>query len=218
MIKIETLEIYGFKTALHGMRNPKDSWDRSDTEVDVPGTASGVVIGEKDLDLAMRLAAGGPVHAKYRRMIHVSADITAPLYWWKEADTSRFGVEKNSCSTMHTLHRRDLDLFDFSHEHLTPSSVDHLLVTIQIINSYRRSYVQKVKDGDKTAKWDWWQMIQLLPTSFNQRRTVEFSYEALANICYWRKDHKLDEWREFVAWARRLPYSELFIRKENENG
>lgn len=210
MIEIVTIEVCGFKTALHGMRNPKDSWDRSDTDMDVPGTVSGVTIGEKDMDLAMRLADGGPVHAKYRRQIHVSADITAPLYWWKEADTSRYGVEKNSCSTMHTLHKRDLTIWDFSHEHLTGRSMQNLEGTIVLINEYRREYLEKVKQGDPDAKECWWQMIQLLPSSFNQMRTVQFSYEALANICRWRRDHRLDEWREFVKWAEGLPYSELF--------
>lgn len=216
MIKIETLEVYGFKTALRGMRNPKDSWDRSDT-IEDPDQRAGIIMGEKDEDLALRLASGGPVHAKYRRMIHVSADITAPLYWFKEADTYRFGVEKNSCSTMHTLHKRDLTIWDFSHEHLTERSLKALENTIVVINEYRREYVNKVALGELDAKDCWWQMIQLLPSGFNQKRTVEFSYEALENICKWRRDHKLDEWREFVKWAEGLPYSELFIEKENEN-
>lgn len=217
MIKIETIEVCGFKTALHGMRNPKDSWALSDTEVDVPGTVSGVIIGEKDLDLGLRLAAGGPVHAKYRRQIHVSADITAPLYFFKEMDTYRCGVEKNSCSTMHTLHKRDLTIWDFSHEHLTTQSMQSLTTTIVVINEYRREYVRKVAEGDASAKEDWWQMIQLLPSSFNQKRTMQFSYEALANICRWRRDHKLDEWREFVKWAEGLPYAELFLTTEGRN-
>lgn len=216
MIKIETIEVCGFKTALHGMRNPKDSWDRSDT-ASAPYTEAGVRVGERDMKLALTLAEGGPVHAKYRRQIHVSADITAPLYFFKEMDTYRCGVEKNSCSTMHTLHKRDLTIWDFSHEHLTSLSLLYLKNTIVLINEYRRKYVQKVAEGDASAKEDWWQMIQLLPSSFNQRRTVQFSYEALANICRWRRDHKLDEWREFVKWAEGLPYAELFLTEERRN-
>lgn len=215
MIKIETLDIQGFGPALHGMRNPKDSWERSDTVEDAEMEA-GVVIGAKDMKLALSLAEGGPVHAKYRRMITVWADITAPLYWWKEADTNRFGVEKNSCSTMHTLHKRDLTIWDFSHEHLTSLSLRNLESTIMVINEYRREYVRKVAEGDASAKDDWWQMIQLLPTSYNQKRTVMLNYEVLANICKWRRGHKLDEWRRFIEWAERLPYAELFLARHDK--
>ena len=212
MIKIQVIEIEGFKTALHGMRNPKDSWKYADT-VPAPDREAGVKIGENDWDLALRLSSGGSVHGKFRRMIHVTADITAPLYWWKEFDTYRVGVEKDSCSTMHTLHKRDLTGDDFSYEHLFGTAESALVDTINRINHYRRLYNKAVEDKEPLAKDYWWQMIQLLPSSFNQMRTVEMSYEALFNMWTYRQTHLLDEWRDFCSWVEQLPYSELIIGK-----
>lgn len=213
MIKLENTQVYGWEAAIRGMRNPMDSWAKSDS-VFCEGSA---LIGPNDHDLMMRLAKGGPVHAKYRRMITVTVDITAPLYWWKEADTYRFGREQNSCSTMHRIHAKEFTLDDFSHEHLlndANSSLGALLVTIDALNYNRALYLHSQKQ-DKAL---WWNMIQLLPSSYNQRRTVQFSYEALVNIYRWRKNHKLDEWREFCAWIESLPYSEIITGgAENED-
>ena len=217
MIKIITLKIEGFPEALHGMRNQKDSWEMSDTELNRE-TEAGCWIGEKDWNLALKLAAGGSVHAKYRRMIIVWADIIAPLYWWKEFDTYRVGVEKDSCSTMHTLHKRDLTGADFSHEHLMGTAQNVLVDTMNLINVYRRLFVKAVEDKDPAAKDYWWQMIQLLPSSFNQKRTVMMSFEALSNMWQWRNHHKLDEWRDFCRWIEKLPYSELMIGTVGDSG
>lgn len=212
MIEIHTIEIEGFQTALHGMRNPKNSWERADTIID-HSVIAGVIIGEKDYDLALRLSSGGSVHGKYRRMIHATADITAPLYWWKEFETYRIGVEKDSCSTMHTIHTRDLTGNDFSYEHLFGTAQNNLVDTINLINHYRRLYVKALEDREPLAKDYWWQMIQLLPSSYNQMRTVEMSYEALHGMWEYRQDHKLDEWRDFCHWVEGLPYAELIIGK-----
>lgn len=307
MIKIENVEIQGFEPAIRGMRNPKNSWDRSDSgychvlaytepseercmgcpmwtgKDDTPientlsddiGVSScgmmnneawksyttGFVIGPNDHELAMRLSSGGPVHAKYRRMIIVWADITAPLYWWKEFDTYKVGTIANSCSTMHKIHAKEFVREDFSREHLIDNWVDEnvevcteltnphinqfdlsvssflvspmdvLDITIKALNASRDAYL-KICEMIKNRVWVtdknwpraklfmlrkkyWWQMIQLLPSSYNQRRTVMFSYEMLANTDIWRSDHKQDEWREFCKWARTLPYSELFTKQK----
>ena len=222
MIQIDTLEIAGFAPALHGMRNPKNSWSRSDTALDAEN-ASGVLIGENDMDLAMRLAKAGPVHGKYRRMLIVYADIIAPLYWWKEFDTYKVGTVANSCSTMHKIHDKEFTLDDFSKEHFigpawsesdnypggTP--LETLSETIRVLNRSRLNYLYCKETGDTARmKMFWWQMIQLLPTSYNQRRTVMLNYEVLANIYKTRRGHKLDEWHFFIEWALSLPYTELF--------
>ena len=212
MIDIHTLKVEGIPEALHGMRNPKDSWNLSDTELNRE-TEAGCWIGENDWKLALQLTSGGSVHAKYRRMIFVWADITAPLYWWKEFDTYRIGVEKNSCSTMHTLHKRDLTGNDFSYEHLCGTAATCLADTINLINRYRRMFVKAVNSQDPNAKDYWWQMIQLLPSSFNQKRTVCMSYEAMSGMWESRHNHKLDEWRDFCGWVEKLPYAELMIGK-----
>jgi len=211
LIKIETLELSGFYTALHGMRNPKDSWEKADSEFRLGDLKEPVVMGENDYGLAMKLAGAGSVHGKFRRNIIVSADITAPLYWWKEFDTYRIGVEKDSCSTMHTLHKRDLTGDDFSYEHLFGTAANCLVDTINLINRYRRIYIDALGKNDPNAKDYWWQMIQLLPSSYNQKRTVQMSYEALWNMWFYRSNHKLDEWRDFCHWIEILPYSELII-------
>jgi len=209
MIKIEKAETFGFEAAIRGMRNPMNSWDKSDSAfMGEVGFQS--YIGEDDLALAKKLAAGGPTHGKYLRMITVYLDITAPLYWWKEFDTYKVGTVANSCSTMHKIHAKEFALEDFSHEHMLQFSLDALMHTVRILNLYREEYL-KTKD-----KKYWWQMIQLLPASFNQKRTVMLNYEVLRNMYTSRKEHKLNEWREFCAWIETLPYAELITGKEKD--
>lgn len=207
MIKIENVETFGFEHAIRGMRNPLNSWEKSDSAfIGEYGFQS--YIGEDDLALAKKLAAGGPSHGKFLRMITVYLDITAPLYWWKEFDTYKVGTVANSCSTMHKIHAKKFVLEDFSHEHMLGLSIDALMHTIRIMNIYREEFL-KTKD-----KKYWWQMIQLLPTSFNQKRTVMLNYEVLRNMQTSRKEHKLNEWREFCACIEQLPYAELFTGKD----
>ena len=210
MIKIERTETYGWEAAIRGMRNPKNSWDKSDTAFYCyPQEGVAHKIGDNDMKLMRTLANAGPVHGKYLRMITVTCDITAPLYWWKEMDTYKVGTVADSCSTMHKLASRPLTPDDFSHEHLLDSAGLHggplsvLKGTIAEINYWREMFV---KSKDKEA---WWQMIQLLPSSYNQRRTWQASYAVLKNIYEYRKDHKLDEWHTFCDWIDGLPYSEL---------
>ena len=272
MIKLENYEVLGWEHAIRGMRNPMNSWEKSDSdfharrelrycdndivcfydEYGQPHLYDGVNIGENDHSLMMRLSKAGPVHGKFRRMITVYVDITAPLYWWKEFDTYKVGTVANSCSTMHKIHEKEFTLEDFSCEHLidsvpedpfigeVPNGVsvcvdddgdtgclavvchgnyheghsytDALYVSqkdildmfvIPSLNTNRNAYL-KTKD-----KKYWWQMIQLLPSSYNQKRTIMLNYEVLANIYQYRKDHKLDEWREFCKWIEELPYSEI---------
>ena len=205
MIKIEHTEVYGWEAAIRGMRNPMNSWDKSDSECDVG------FIGDNDHDLMMRLAKGGSVHAKYRRMITVTCDITAPLYWWKEFDTYKVGTVANSCSTMHKIHAKEFTLDDFSHEHLFDDPVyqtntDVLQFVVDALNFARNSFLET---NDKCY---WWQMIQLLPTSYNQKRTVLMNYEVLVGMYRDRKNHKLDEWHTFCEWVEKLPYSELITQ------
>lgn len=207
MIKIENVEVVGFAAAIRGMRNPMNSWSKSDScfcpnEPCCEGNCS-MMIGPKDLDLMKRLRNAGTDHRKFMRMIAVYVDITAPLYWWKEYDTYKVGTVANSCSTMHKIHDRELTLDDFSYEHLTPWNETVLANLIVELNANRDRYLQTKE------KEDWWQMIQLLPSSYNQKRTVMFNYEVLANMYKSRKDHKLDEWRNFCSWIKTLPYSEL---------
>lgn len=250
MIKIENVEIAGWVPAIRGMRNPKNSWERSDTlyipqefcdnvdDYKLSEVCGGYapVVKENDFDLMSRLSAGGPVHAKYRRMIAVYADITAPLYWWKEFDTYKVGTVSNSCSTMHKIADKEFTLEDFSCEHLldVTTSIDSgkavskrlyneavylngiyctsrgvFLNILECLNHFRMLYLET-----KDKKY-WWQMIQLLPSSYNQRRTEMLNYEVLANIYKWRKNHKLDEWRELCKWIESLPYSELITGKDN---
>lgn len=199
MIKIENKEVYGFKTAIRGMRNSWNSWDKSDS---YPGG-----IGPDDYKLMKELAKSGSSHAKYRRMIVVYADVTAPLYWWKEMDTYKVGTVCNSCSTMHTISSKEFTLDDFSHEHLDESGINALRYLVACLNYYRRFYLES-KEKDY-----WWQMIQLLPSSYNQRRTLMLNYEVLAKIYKERKNHKLDEWVDFCEWIEGLPYSELITLK-----
>ena len=216
MLTIENVETCGWDPALRGMRNPKDSWDRADSSFCQNAFHSEEPeLGPNDLKLATTLAKGGPVHAKYRRMIKVYCDITAPLYWWKEFDTYKVGTVANSCSTMHTIHLRDLTLDDFAHERLSVCNTNLLRMIIDNINCARH-YYNKHKDSDpEEAKEDWYQMIQLLPTSFLQKRTVEMNYEVLSNIYRWRHNHKQDEWKFFCEWIKTLPYADKLILVKN---
>ena len=235
MIKLENYEVMGWEHAIRGMRNPKNSWKRSDSCASTQAVEEGWFdIGPNDHSLMMKLANGGPVHAKYRRMITVYVDITAPLYWWKEFDTYKVGTVANSCSTMHKIHDKEFTLEDFSCEHLVDdrdecwaedimcggdaisTPLDILRDTIYALNRYREKYLEtKSKPMKEEAKRQplmkkyWWQMIQLLPSSYNQKRTVMLNYEVLVGIYKWRKDHKLDEWREFCKWIESLLYSEI---------
>lgn len=213
MITLKTLDVQGLEPAIHGMRNPKNSWDKSDSDWAIQYDEAHAVdrvlymVGEKDHELMMKLANAGSVHGKFRRMIAVWVDITAPLYWWKEFDTYKVGTVANSCSTMHKIHAKEFTLDDFSHEHLSGTAEVALEHVIDILNLNRDLFnASGHKDKDS-----WWQMIQLLPTSYNQTRTVMLNYEVLANICEYRRGHKLDEWGDFIKWAKTLPYSELFL-------
>ena len=219
MLKIENTEIIGWNAAIRGMRNPMNSWEKSDSQTCtncngcLPGQEcerykNGTFIGPNDLDLMTRLRNAGTDHRKFMRMITVYLDITAPLYWWKEFDTYKVGTVANSCSTMHKIHEKEFTMADFSCEHLENSWLAHLKETIRLLNEARDAYHWCNTDAKK--EW-WWQMIQLLPTSYNQKRTVMLNYEVLANIYKSRKDHKLDEWHTLCDWIKSLPYSELII-------
>lgn len=214
MIKIENTEIVGWEAAIRGMRNPLNSWEKSDSKWyynDDDDWEDKFVIGENDLDLMKRLRNAGTDHRKFMRMITVYVDVTAPLYWWKEFDTYKVGTVANSCSTMHKIHAKEFTLDDFSHEHLlihantyngyVPYSI--LENVIDALNEFRDLYLETKN------KAYWWQLIQLLPSSYNQRRTVMLNYEVLANIYKSRRNHKLDEWHVFCEWIESLPYSEL---------
>ena len=218
MIKINNDEVFGFEQAIRGMRNPKNSWDKSDSKF-IPWDVSDFNIGNNDLKLMKVLRNAGTDHRKYMRMITVYLDITAPLYWWKEFDTYKVGTVANSCSTMHKIHAKEFTMDDFSNDHLILWDVDNnvhipmgcLQDTINVLNACREKYLE-TKD-----KMYWWQMIQLLPSSYNQKRTVMLNYEVLANMYKSRKHHKLDEWRNFCEWVKQLPYSELIIGREETN-
>ena len=216
MIKIENTEVVGWQAAIRGMRNPLESWDKSDsfwvTDDNFNENSKHYrykyLIGTDDLSLMKRLRNAGTDHRKFMRMIVVYVDILAPLYWWKEFDTYKVGTVRNSCSTMHCIHKHKFDLNDFSCEHLLPNAKDTLCHTITALNFYRDEYLYS-KD-----KQYWWQMIQLLPDTYNQGATVMFNYEVLANIYKSRKNHRLDEWYEFCDWIRELPYSELITGED----
>lgn len=211
MIQIENTEVMGFEHAIRGMRNPMNSWKRSDSSLKK--------IGENDISLMLKLAKAGSVHAKYRRMITVYVDITAPLYFWKEFDTYKVGTVANSCSTMHKIADKEFTINDFSHEHLTTQAIFLLVSIIEELNEVRELYLQQ--DDEDVKKAYWWQMIQLLPSSYNQRRTIMLNYEVLANIYEYRRNHKLDEWHYICDWIESLPYSEIItcsIRETNKNG
>ena len=263
MIKIEHTEVVGWKHVIRGMRNPMNSWDKSDSGIcgdidcnscifDGCDKECGLieadydyVLGKNDHELMMSLSDGGPVHAKYRRMIVVYLDITAPLYWWKEFDTYKVGTVANSCSTMHKIHAKEFTLDDFSHDQILWSDwfddepedslacvpAYHLNVTVATLNYYRKKFLEandKLKSKDLLTEAErkhilaqrkkyWWQMIQLLPSSYNQKRTVMLNYEVLVGIYKWRKEHKLDEWREFCKWIESLPYSEIITGEDEDD-
>ena len=238
MIKIENTEIVGWEAAIRGMRNPLNSWEKSDSKwysIGIPTSNSAAIndkylsqkycIGENDLDLMKRLRNAGTDHRKFMRMITVYVDITAPLYWWKEFDTYKVGTVANSCSTMHKIHSKEFTLEDFSTEHLCKSNIEVLEDLILELEYWRNKFVnydeycKAVPEfREMYSKKDcWWQMIQLLPSSYNQRRTVMLNYEVLANIYKSRRNHKLDEWHVFCEWIENLPYAELITDKVEEN-
>ena len=205
MITLKYADIWGFEHAVRGMRNPMNSWDKSDTFVDYDL----VLLGKKDKELMKRLIHAGTSHRKFLRQIFVSVDITAPLYWWKEFDTYKVGTTANSCSTMHKIHDKEFTIDDFSVEHLDDDVLNKPFKDIiSCLNFFRQLYIQ---DHDKNC---WWQMIQLLPSSYNQKRTVTMNYENLLNIYETRRNHKLDEWKDFCKWIESLPNAELITGEE----
>lgn len=210
MINFENTSVYGWEAAIRGMRNPMNSWDKSDTCF---APESVPIIGENDLKLMKQLVKAGTDHSKFMRMITVTVDITAPLYWWKEFDTYKVGTVRNSCSTMHKIQEKEFTIDDFSHEHLLDDSFDiyapmNVLNTIISALNFHREQFNKTKD-----KTHWYQMIQLLPSSYNQRATVLLNYAVLRNMCHSRNNHKLDEWSQgFTKWVESLPYSELITK------
>lgn len=232
MIKIENVEIMGWEHVIRGMRNPMNSWEKSDSGI-CKGGDDGIgcrncaaydcehtydqswQLGKADHELMMRLAAGGLTHAKYRRMITVYMDITAPLYWWNEFDTYKVETVANSCSTMHKIAAKEFTIEDFSCEHLNRIGTSILWDVIDILNIARKLYLDggnyKGEYYIPKDKRVWWQMIQLLPSSYNQKRTIMLNYEVLAGIYPMRKNHKLDEWVEFCKWIESLPYSEIIV-------
>lgn len=223
MIKIEDTEVYGWEAAIRGMRNPMNSWQKSDSSFVNTGYQTEYSIGENDFNLMKKLVSAGTDHSKFMRMTTVTCDIVAPLYWWKEFDTYKVGTVRNSCSTMHKIAEKEFTLDDFSHEHLTENFTDNygtlckaetetmLQIIVNCLNFMRERYLF-TKD-----KRYWWQMIQLLPSSYNQQATVQMNYQVLRNMYHARKNHKLDEWHYFCEWVENLPYSDLITGgKENE--
>lgn len=205
MIKLEHTDVYGFEAAIRGMRNPMNSWDKSDSAHDFQcdecmGFARCYKVGENDLALMRKLAHAGDDHGKFARFINVTVDVTAPTYWWLEFDTYKIGTVANSCSKMHKIHEKEFFVDDFSHEHLDKYPIELLSETIRVLNVARREFLET-----KDKKY-WWYLIQLLPMSYNQRRTVQLNYQVLNRIYHARKNHKLDEWHEFCAWIEKLPY------------
>lgn len=243
MLKITETEVFGWKAAIRGMRNPLESWEKSDsgycldtlachdckwnrlTEVKCKTNIDNhiFVIGKDDLTLMKKLVAAGTDHSKFMRMIHVQCDWEAPLYWWKEADTYKVGTVRNSCSTMHKITAHEFDMDMFSHEHLfdfCPSehhnSTDILEITIEHLNAMRR-VLNSLDQDDPLRKEYWWQLIQLLPTSYNQKATMDLNYQVLRKMYHARKHHKQDEWRvDFCNWVKSLPYSELITMTKEE--
>ena len=244
MLKIEKIDIHGWEAAIRGARNSFNSWDKSDSEFltsdcdhhDIMGNSGPwhggdgwdeMIIGPNDADLMKKLAKAGPSHAKYRRFITVTMDVTGPMYWWKEMDTYKVGTVGNSCSTMHKIAAKEFTLDDFSYEHLgviVPAElndgievfqnlwIESLKRTIEDLNIARCSYIRE-QNSDLKKKY-WWQMIQLLPSSYNQKRTLLVNYEVLSNIYHQRKEHRLDEWKTFCKWIEGLPMSEIITGKE----
>lgn len=214
MIKIEKTEVFGWESAIRGMRNPLNSWDKIDSVMSIGAIVEGWEwIGPNDLSLMKKLVNAGSDHSKFMRMINVTVDITAPLYWWKEFDTYKVGTVANSCSTMHKIHVKEFEWDDFSFEHLLPDEATEFMKhLLDGLNYYRLKYLET---KEKTY---WWQLIQLLPSSYNQRRTVQLNYAVLRNMYHARKNHKLDEWRAFCGWVETLPYAkDLICEKGKEN-
>ena len=212
MIKIENTEVVGIEHAIRGMRNPLNSWDKSDSQyIYLNGFKAGYDIGENDLSLMKKLGNAGNDHGKFLRMITVYFDIVAPLYFLKEFDTYKVGTVANSCSTMHKIQAKEFTRDDFSCEHLYKDSLEALDTTIKILNTYRSGFIFT---QDKKM---WWQMIQLLPSSYNQRRTIMLNYAVLKNMYNARKAHKLDEWHDFCDWVKTLPHSELITGEQNDD-
>ena len=212
MIKIENIEVFGWEAAIRGMRNPMNSWDKSDS-FEFPPDEDGILwIGSNDLKLMQSLIRAGTDHSKFMRMINVTMDITAPLYWWKEFDTYKVGTVANSCSTMHKIHSKEFTLEDFSHEHLftDDEALPFLNHLISGLNFYRNKYIET-----KDKKY-WWQIIQLLPSSYNQKRTIQLNYQVLRNIYFSRRNHKLDEWHDFCSIIEELPYGKELICLEDK--
>ena len=241
MIKLKNTDVYGFEAAIRGMRNPWNSWEKSDSvysdahnceecahKEDFSVCHSNpiyncfdFIIGDNDLALMKKLVSAGTDHSKFMRMINVTVDITAPLYWWKEMDTYKVGTVRNSCSTMHTITDKEFTLDDFSYEHLIDtdreihSKLLRLIPVTTVLESvicelnYNREKYLETKD-----KLYWWQIIQLLPSSYNQRATVQLNYAVLQNIYHSRRNHRLDEWKDFCRWIETLPYSELIAGEE----
>ena len=206
MIKVENVDVWGFEHAIRGMRNPMNSWDKSDSHMELilrhddEHAHVNAIIGQNDLDLMKRLYKAGTEHRKYLRQIFVSMDITAPLYWWKEFDTYKVGTVSNSCSTMHKIQAKEFEPIDFSHEHMNEKSYAVLNTVLAGLNMARDRYLEFKK------KEDWWQMIQLLPSSYNQKRTITMNYENVVTIIKQRTGHKLDEWNQFIEVLKSLPY------------
>ena len=212
MIKIENTEVYGFEAAIRGMRNPMNSWDRSDSDCKTIIRDNGKYvedfIGNNDLKLMKQLAKAGSVHAKYRRMITVTCDITAPMFWWAEYDTYKVGTVRNSCSKMHKIHSSELYNIDFSVEGCREVGSWATLCFANVQNTCNKL----IKKYNETKEKKYWRaLIELLPESYNQRATVQLNYEVLAGMYYWRKDHKLDEWHTFCNWIENLPYGKELI-------
>lgn len=216
MLTIENAQVFGFQAAIRGMRNPKNSWAKSDSTFELSTDERGVQmidLGPADRKLAAALANSGADDGKFLRMIHVQLDVTAPLYWWKEADQYKVGTVTDSCSTMHKIHAKEFTLDDFSHEHLLGSAHTYngyvptavLECVVGALNEFRKLFLET------NIKRYWWQMIQLLPSSYNQRRTWDLNYAVLRNIYHARRNHKLDEWHTLCNWIETLPYAEELI-------
>lgn len=239
MIKIEHTQVFGWEAAIRGMRNPLNSWDKSDSDytildvneienspyiyVDTDDDYISYAIGPNDQNLMMRLVKAGDEHAKFMRMIHVSMDILAPLYFWKQADTYKVGFVTNSCSTMHKIQAKEFTRKDFSCEHMNVYSLNILETIIERFNSFRKIYLHggmtydenhKYVQFEPKSKYIWWQMIQLLPDSYNQLRTCDTNYATLRKMYHQRKGHRLDEWESLRSWVEGLPYSELITAEE----
>ena len=208
MIQIDKVEVFGWEAAIRGMRNSFNSWDKSDSRYNAD--SGKYEVGPADIELMDRLSRSGPSHAKFLRYINVTLDITAPRYWWAEMDTYKVGTVRNSCSTMHKVQAKEFERADFSCEHLDEESLAALDTLISVMNRARDRFNNCGKYKD-----DWWQMIQLLPASLNQKATVQLNYQVLQNIYFTRKDHRLDEWHTFCRWIEELPYSQLIIGKRS---